>query len=74
MKDYNIIDEELFDKVEVDESDNRDKDEIRKEKTRKKVLKAIKIALYALLGAGMARLAYKTSDAKDRNTDYINRF
>jgi len=74
MKDYSIIDEELFDKVEVDESDNRDKDEIRKEKTRRKVLKAIKIALYALLGVGMARLAYKTSDAKDRNTDYINRF
>lgn len=74
MRDYYVLDEELFDKVEVDDSKNKEEKEIKKEKGRKRFYKAVKIMLYAVMGSAAAMLSYKTSDNKDKNTDYLDRF
>lgn len=74
MRDYYIFDEELFDKVEVNDSEGKSPKEIKKELKHKKIIKAIKIMLYALIGSGMAGILYKTSNEKEKNTDYLNRF
>ncbi len=74
MRDYYYLDEELFDKVEVEDIENKTEEEIKKERRFKKFAKAIKIMLHASLGSGAAMMTYQTSDAKDRNTNYLNRF
>lgn len=74
MRDYYVLDEELFDKVEVDDSENKEEKEIKKEKGLKRFYKAVKIMLYAVMGSAAAMLSYKTSDNKDKNTDYLDRF
>lgn len=74
MSDYNVIDVDVFDKVEVDNIENKSEEEIKQEMRKKKTLKAIKIMLFALMGAAFARLTYKPSNAKEKNTDYLDRF
>lgn len=74
MRDYYFLDEGLFDKVEVDNVEGKSEEEIKKELRIKRIIKAIKITLYALMGAAAARLFYKTSNEKEKNTDYLNRF
>lgn len=74
MRDYYVLDEELFDKVEVEDIENKSEEEIKKEKRLKRLYKAAKILLFATLGSAIARLTYKTSDAKEKNTDYLDRF
>lgn len=74
MRDYNIIDDELFDEVVVENTEGKSEEQIKKEIRVKKTLKGIRIALYALMGAAAARLFYKTSDEKEKNTDYLDRF
>lgn len=71
MRDNYYLDEELFDKIEDDSVEGKgDKKALRS----RKILKAIKIALYAILGETGARLFYKSSNEKSKNTDYIDRF
>lgn len=68
MRDYNIIDEDLFE-VSCDD-ENMD----REQKIYKKLFKYVKILAYAVLGPGGMRASYRTSNAKEKNTDYLNRF
>lgn len=74
MSDYNVIDVDVFDKVEVDNIENKSEEEIKQEMRKRKTLKAIKIMLFALMGAAFASLTYKPSNAKEKNTDYLDRF
>ena len=79
MRDYNIIDEDLFEKVDDVVTDGfnnviTDEKEVKKVIKARKIYKAIKILLYAIMGPGFMRAAYTTSNEKDKNTNYLNRF
>lgn len=74
MKENWYLDDELFDKVEVHDTDGKEDNEIKEELKAKRTLKSIKIALYALLGGAAARLFYKAPDDKERNTNYLDKY
>lgn len=68
MRDYNIINDDLFDFSDTDE--NMDL----KQKKTKKLIKWIKIALTAIMGTGFLYASYKAPNDKEKNTNYLNRF
>ncbi len=68
MRDYNIIDDDLFDFSDNDENTNID------QKKNKKFIKWIRIALTAIMGEGFLYASHKASNEKEKNTNYLNRF
>jgi len=68
MRDYNIIDEDIFDVSCTDENMSEE------QKRFQKLYKYVRILAYAVLGPGGMRATYRTSNEKEKNTDYLNRF
>lgn len=71
MRDYYFLDEDFLEVKKFDESLGA---ENKKKNFFQKVYRAVKVVAIMFLGPGFMRATYKTSDAKDRNTNYIDRF